>query len=149
MDNDKDMQPKQDINASTTIAGAMKPDLKGSMRVSDYGSLKIHTYVSPQESWLVTTQIIEGPEKLVVFDGLLLNPFASEVAMYIRSYKTYEELKKFSIGHIIVSSIHFRTGSVRYCRYRSERQSTLVLAHLLHVDLRRHGCGPGRSADDD
>jgi len=59
-------------------------DLKGSVIVTQRGAIKIHTYVSPADSFLVTTQIIEGPSKLIVFDGQALKPYAEEVATYVQ-----------------------------------------------------------------
>ncbi len=56
-------------------------DRKGTV-VSDYQNVRIHTYVSPPDGFLVTTQIVEGPTKLVIFDGQLLNAYAAEVAAY-------------------------------------------------------------------
>jgi glyoxylase-like metal-dependent hydrolase (beta-lactamase superfamily II) len=55
---------------------------KGSVVVSEHGPVRIHTYVSPANGWLVNTQIVEGPTKLVIFDGQLLNAYAEEVAAY-------------------------------------------------------------------
>ena len=57
-------------------------DRKGTVVVRDYPTVRIHTYVSPPDGILVNTQIIEGLEKLVLFDGQLLNTYAAEVAAY-------------------------------------------------------------------
>jgi hypothetical protein len=64
---------------------AQTPPLKGQVVVSRISNIRIHTYVSPQDGWLVNTQIVEGPEKLVIFDAQLLNPYAAEVAAYAAS----------------------------------------------------------------
>ena len=57
-------------------------DMKGTVVVSDYPPVRLHTYVSPPDGFLVNTQIVEGPTKLVLFDGQLLNAYAAEVAAY-------------------------------------------------------------------
>ena len=73
--------------------------MKGTVVISAYPSLRVHTYVSPPDGWLVTTPIVEGPEELVIFDGQLLNAYAEEVAAYAHS------LRK-PVERIIVSHAH-------------------------------------------
>src|SRR6266850_2131815 len=73
--------------------------MKGTVVINAYPTLRVHTYVSPRDGWLVTTPIIEGPEKLVIFDGQLLNAYAEEVAAYAHS------LRK-PVERIIVSHAH-------------------------------------------
>src|SRR5258707_15359072 len=46
--------------------------MKGTVVINAYPTLRVHTYVSPRDGWLVTTPIIEGPEQLAIFDGQLL-----------------------------------------------------------------------------
>jgi len=74
-------------------------DMKGTVVISAYPSVRVHTYVSPPDGWLVTTPIVEGPKELVIFDGQLLNAYAEEVAIYARS------LGK-PVERIIVSHAH-------------------------------------------
>jgi len=57
-------------------------DRKGTVVVRHYPDVRIHTYISPPDGFLVNTHMIEGPEKLVLFDGQLLNTYAAEVAAY-------------------------------------------------------------------
>jgi glyoxylase-like metal-dependent hydrolase (beta-lactamase superfamily II) len=64
---------------------ANKPDLKGTVIVSEHGPVRIHTYTSPANGFLVNTQIVEGKSKVVIFDGQLLLPYAEEVASYVQS----------------------------------------------------------------
>ena len=73
--------------------------MKGTVVISAYPALRVHTYVSPHDGWLVTTPIVEGPEQLVIFDGQLLNAYAEEVAAYAHS------LRK-PVERIIVSHAH-------------------------------------------
>ena len=74
-------------------------NMKGTVVISAYPSIRVHTYVSPPDGWLVTTPIVEGPRELVIFDGQLLNAYAEEVAVYARS------LGK-PVQRIIVSHAH-------------------------------------------
>ncbi len=73
--------------------------MKGTVVISAHPHVRVHTYVSPPDGWLVTTPIVEGPEGLVIFDGQLLNAYAEEVAVYARS------LGK-PVERIIVSHAH-------------------------------------------
>ena len=57
----------------------------GAILVSQFGSVKIHSYLSPVEGLHVNTQIVEGPNAVVIFDGQLLLPYADEVASYVQS----------------------------------------------------------------
>lgn len=72
---------QHDVEAPHPVAAS---DLKGTVIVTQRGAIKIHTYVSPADSFLVTTQIVEGPSKLIVFDGQALTPYAQDVATYIQ-----------------------------------------------------------------
>jgi glyoxylase-like metal-dependent hydrolase (beta-lactamase superfamily II) len=56
--------------------------MNGSITVTHGGSVTIHTYTSPPEGWLVNTHILEGPTKLIIFDGQLMKAYADEVAAY-------------------------------------------------------------------
>jgi glyoxylase-like metal-dependent hydrolase (beta-lactamase superfamily II) len=58
---------------------------QGTVRVAQFGDVKIHSYVSPVDGWLVNSQIVEGPKELVIFDAQLLLPYAEEVADYAAS----------------------------------------------------------------
>lgn len=58
--------------------------LKGKIFTSEIEDLRIHTYVSPEETFKVTTQIIETPECLIVFDTQFFLTYAKEVVDYIK-----------------------------------------------------------------
>ena len=45
--------------------------MNGTITITSGGTVTIHTYTSPPEGWLVNTHILEGPTKLVIFDGQL------------------------------------------------------------------------------
>ena len=78
---------------------AAGPGLTGAILVSQFGSVKIHSYLSPADGLQVNTQMIEGPNAVVVFDGQLLLPYADEVASYAQT------LGK-PVDRIIVSHAH-------------------------------------------
>src|SRR5882757_401661 len=57
----------------------------GAIVVSQFGPVKIHSYLSPLDGFQVNTQMIEGPTAVIIFDGQLLLPYADEVASYVRT----------------------------------------------------------------
>ena len=64
---------------------AVAPGRMGAILVSEFGPVKIHSYLSPADGLQVNTQMIEGPNAVVIFDGQLLLPYADEVASYVRT----------------------------------------------------------------
>jgi glyoxylase-like metal-dependent hydrolase (beta-lactamase superfamily II) len=64
---------------------AAAPSRMGAILVSQFGPVKIHSYLSPADGLQVNTQMIEGPTAVVIFDGQLLLPYADEVASYVQS----------------------------------------------------------------
>src|SRR5258708_2235753 len=63
---------------------AAAPGRMGTILVSEFGPVKIHSYLSPADGFQVNSQMIEGPTAVVIFDGQLLLPYAGEVASYVR-----------------------------------------------------------------
>src|SRR5690242_16665169 len=61
------------------------PGRMGAILVSQFGPVKIHSYLSPAEGLHVNTQIVEGPNAVVIFDAQLLLPYADEVASYVQT----------------------------------------------------------------
>ena len=57
----------------------------GATLVSQFGPVKIHSHLSPADGLQVNTQMIEGPNAVVIFDGQLLLPYADEVASYVQT----------------------------------------------------------------
>jgi hypothetical protein len=57
----------------------------GAILVSQFGPVKIHSFLSPPDGFHVNTQMIEGPTAVVIFDGQLLLPYADEVASYVQT----------------------------------------------------------------
>jgi glyoxylase-like metal-dependent hydrolase (beta-lactamase superfamily II) len=72
---------------------------QGTVRVAQFGDVKIHSYVSPTDGWLVNSQIVEGPKELVIFDGQLLLAYAEEVADYAASLRKPVNRIVISHGH--------------------------------------------------
>src|SRR5260221_2401034 len=64
---------------------ASAPGRMGAILVNQFGSVKIHSYLSPADGLRVNTQMIEGPNAVVIFDGQLLLPYADEVASYVQT----------------------------------------------------------------
>jgi glyoxylase-like metal-dependent hydrolase (beta-lactamase superfamily II) len=64
---------------------AAAPGRKGAILVSEFGPVKIHSYLSPIDGFHVNTPMVEGPTAVVIFDGQLLLPYADEVASYVQT----------------------------------------------------------------
>jgi hypothetical protein len=64
---------------------AAASDRIGAILVSQFGPVKIHSYLSPLDGFHVNTQMIEGPTAVVIFDGQLLLPYADEVASHVQT----------------------------------------------------------------
>src|SRR6267378_2994632 len=64
---------------------AAAPGRMGHILVNQFGPVKIHSYLSPADGLQVNTQMIEGPNAVVIFDGQFLLPYADEVASYVRT----------------------------------------------------------------
>jgi glyoxylase-like metal-dependent hydrolase (beta-lactamase superfamily II) len=64
---------------------AAASDRMGAILVSQFGPVKIHSYLSPTDGFHVNTQMIEGPTAVVIFDGQLLLPYADEAASYVQT----------------------------------------------------------------
>src|ERR1700733_3540083 len=67
------------------IKDAAASDRMGAILVSQFGPIKIHSYLSPTDGFHVNTQMIEGPTAVVILDGQLLLPYAGEVASYVQA----------------------------------------------------------------
>jgi metal-dependent hydrolase (beta-lactamase superfamily II) len=72
-------------DAAAETKNAAAPGRMGAILVSQFGPLRIHSYLSPAEGLQVNTQMIEGPNAVVIFDGQLLLPYADEVASYMKT----------------------------------------------------------------
>lgn len=72
---------------------------KGDVLVMRRGDVRVHTYVSPEDGFLVNTQIVETPHQVVIFDAQFREGYAGEVAAYV------EALGK-PVSRIVVSHGH-------------------------------------------
>jgi hypothetical protein len=80
--------PNPELAQNSGAAGtkdAAAPGRMGAILVSQFGPVKIHSYLSPADGFQVNTQMIEGPTAVVIFDGQLLLPYADEVASYVQT----------------------------------------------------------------
>src|ERR1700720_3367975 len=80
--------PNPDLAQNSGAPGtkhAAAPGRMGAILVSEFGPVKIHSYLSPADGLQVNTQMIQGPTAVVIFDGQLLLPYADEVASYVRT----------------------------------------------------------------
>ena len=80
--------PNPDLAQNSGASGtkdAAAPGRMGAILVSQFGPIKIHSYLSPADGFQVNTQMIEGPTAVVIFDGQLLLPYADEVASYVQT----------------------------------------------------------------
>src|ERR1700736_5141651 len=80
--------PNPELAQNTGAPGpkdAAAPGPMGAILRRPFGSVKIHSYLSPADGFQVNTQMIEGPTAVVIFDGQLLLPYADEVASYVQT----------------------------------------------------------------
>jgi glyoxylase-like metal-dependent hydrolase (beta-lactamase superfamily II) len=84
-------------SGATGTKDAAAPGRMGAILVSQFGSVKIHSYLSPADGLLVNTQMIEGPNAVVIFDGQLLLPYAAEVASYVQTLG--KPIDRFILSH--------------------------------------------------
>lgn len=89
----QEFSKKQMMRKISTIQG----DWQGTISLINLGKVKIHSYMSPENSAYVNTQIIETPNKIVVIDMQFLKPYASEVASYIKMLN--KPIEKVLISH--------------------------------------------------
>jgi len=72
-------------NSGAVTTRAAGPGRAGAILVSQFGPVKIHSYLSPADGLQVNTQMIEGPNAVFIFDSQLLLPYAGEVASYVQT----------------------------------------------------------------
>jgi glyoxylase-like metal-dependent hydrolase (beta-lactamase superfamily II) len=72
-------------NSGTETKEAAEQGRAGAILVSQFGPVKIHSYLSPADGLQVNTHMIEGPNAVVIFDSQLLLPYANEVASYVQT----------------------------------------------------------------
>ncbi|MGP3685746.1 MBL fold metallo-hydrolase [Streptomyces sp. IBSNAI002] len=78
---------------------SMQSSMAGKMTTQVYDGITIHTYTAPEDSVLVTTQIVETPAGLVIFDSGLFIEYSAEFADYAGSLGR-------PVERIVLSHIH-------------------------------------------
>lgn len=58
--------------------------MNGTVTVLDKGTVRIHSYMSPADSFHTTTQLIETPSRIIAIDAQLLPVHADEVVAYAK-----------------------------------------------------------------
>ena len=91
------------VNARSLGGGPLSQGVialeNGTITVTDFGSVKVHSYQSPDLTGCVTTHVIETPARLVIVDGQRSVIFGQE----IRDYAT--KIGK-PIDRMIISHLH-------------------------------------------
>ena len=91
------------VNARVLGGGPLKQGVKplkhGSVTVTDFGNVKIHSYQSPDLTGCVTTHVIETPERLVFIDG-------QRSVIYGQEIRDYAETTGKPVDRMIVSHLH-------------------------------------------
>lgn len=78
-------------------AFAQGSGLNGTVLITLAGPVRIHTYVAPADSVLVTSHIIETENSLVLVDTQFAEPYANEVKSYIEA--TGKPLDRVYLSH--------------------------------------------------
>ncbi len=80
--------PRQEPAVPDKAAGAPPPAARsamaGKVTTQNHGDVTLHTYLSPDDGFLLNTQIVETPAGLVIFDGNFFTKYATEVADYVQ-----------------------------------------------------------------
>jgi glyoxylase-like metal-dependent hydrolase (beta-lactamase superfamily II) len=58
--------------------------MNGSVTVLDKGTVRIHSYMSPADTFHTTTQLIETPARIIAIDAQLLPAYADEAVPYAK-----------------------------------------------------------------
>ncbi|QNP68088.1 MBL fold metallo-hydrolase [Streptomyces roseirectus] len=58
--------------------------MNGTVTILDKGAVRVHSYMSPADTFHTTTQLIETPAKIVAIDAQLLPGYADEVVAYAK-----------------------------------------------------------------
>ncbi|MEH0517579.1 MBL fold metallo-hydrolase [Streptomyces stelliscabiei] len=58
--------------------------MNGTVTVLDRGAVRIHSYMSPADTFHTTTQLIETPARIIAIDAQLLPAYADEALAYAR-----------------------------------------------------------------
>ncbi|MCQ9182368.1 MBL fold metallo-hydrolase [Streptomyces sp. IBSBF 2953] len=59
--------------------------MNGTVTVLDKGAVRIHSYMSPADTFHTTTQLIETPARIIAIDAQLLPAYADEAVAYAKA----------------------------------------------------------------
>ncbi|GLP70258.1 MBL fold metallo-hydrolase [Streptomyces sp. TUS-ST3] len=59
--------------------------MNGTVTVLDKGAVRIHSYMSPADTFHTTTQLVETPHRVIAIDAQLLPAYADEAVAYAKS----------------------------------------------------------------
>src|SRR2546430_11379697 len=77
--------PNPELAENTGAPGTKDAEGRmGAILVSQFGPVKIHSYLSPADGFQVNTQMIEGPTAGVLFDCQLLRRDTAQTAPYLQ-----------------------------------------------------------------
>ncbi len=71
------------LSPSTVNAKPKSEEIQTGVEVKEFGSVKIHSFLSGPDGLFVNSHVVEGPTKLIVFDGQLLSSYATSFANYV------------------------------------------------------------------
>lgn len=71
--------------------------MHGTIRITESGGLKIHTFTAPERGWRVNSHIIELSSQLLIVDSQYLLPYAREVMAY--AGQLHKPIARLYISH--------------------------------------------------
>ena len=86
----------REVQISNLAGAAVR--MEGNVRVFESGAARVHTYTAPDGGFIVNTHVVETDNRLVVIDGQLLLPYATEVADYIE--RLGKPVERFILSHV-------------------------------------------------
>ncbi|WP_307786416.1 MBL fold metallo-hydrolase, partial [Streptomyces clavuligerus] len=86
-----------------------RPPMHGIVTIIDKGPVRVHSYMAPDDSLNVTTQLIETPGRVIAVDAQFALAYADEVVAYARSLG--KPLDRLVISHAHPDHFH---GAARF-----------------------------------
>lgn len=72
--------------------------IAGTVVTTEQNAARTHTYSAPEASFFVNSHVIETENALVIIDGQLLKPYATEFADYVE--KLGKPVERFILSHV-------------------------------------------------
>jgi len=108
-------EPAVPGQAAVARPPAAKPAMAGKVTTQNYGDVTLHTYLSPDDGFLLNTQIVETPAGLVIFDGNFFTKYATEVADYVQGLG--KPIERIVLSHMHPD--HYSGLTVLHARFPS------------------------------